>query len=143
MINRVILMGRLTRNPEIRYAQGSNMAIARFSMAIDRDYQKEGEERKADFPSCIAFDKKAEFIEKYFKQGSMIAIEGHIQTGSYDKDDTKVYTTDVIVDKVSFTGEKKADSENTPQGTPQATPSSVGDGFMNVADSLDADLPWN
>lgn len=138
MLNNVILMGRLTRDAEVRYSQGSNTAIARFTLAVDRDYQKEGEERAADFISCVAFNKTAEFIERYFKQGSMLAITGKIQTGSYvNKDGQKVYTTEVIVDKASFTGEKKGDNKQT-AGEP------VGGGFMSVPDSVyDSGLPFN
>lgn len=140
MLNNVILMGRLTRDAEVRYSQGSNTAVARFTLAVDRDYQKEGEERAADFISCVAFNKTAEFIEKYFKQGNMLAITGKIQTGSYvNKDGQKVYTTEVVVDKASFTGEKKGDSQNRqPAGEP------VGGGFMSVPDSVyDSGLPFN
>ena len=138
-INRVILMGRLTRDPDIRYAQGSNTAIARFTLAIDRDYQREGEERQADFISCIAFDKKAELIEKHFRKGNLIAIEGRIQTGSYtNKDGQTVYTTDIIVDKVSFTGEKR---EETPQ---QAQPSvDTGGEFMSIPEGVIEELPFS
>ena len=139
-INRVILMGRLTRDPDIRYAQGSTTAIARFTLATDRDYQREGEERRADFISCIAFDKKAELIEKHFRKGNLIAIEGRIQAGSYtNKDGQTVYTTDVIVDKVSFTGEKR---EETPQQ--QAQPSvDTGGEFMSIPEGVIEELPFS
>ena len=139
-INRVILMGRLTRDPDIRYAQGSNTAIARFTLAIDRDYQKEGEERQADFINCVAFDKKAELIEKHFGKGNLIAIEGRIQTGSYTNNDgQKVYTTEIFVDKVSFTGEKR---EQTPQQ--QAQPSvDTGGEFMSIPEGVVEELPFN
>ena len=142
MLNNVILMGRLTRDAEVRYSQGSNTAIARFVLAVDRDYQKEGEERAADFISCVAFNKTAEFIGKYFRQGSMLAIAGKIQTGSYvNKDGQKVYTTDVIVDKASFTGEKRGDGYSSqPAGGNNAN----DDGFINVPDSVyDSGLPFN
>lgn len=141
MLNSVVIMGRLTRDAEVRYSQGDNKAIARFTLAVDRDYQREGEERAADFISCVAFGKTAEFISKYFRQGSMLAITGRIQTGSYtNKEGQKVYTTDVIVDKASFTGEKKGDNQNTQA----AQASSIGDGFMHIPDNLDDDtLPFN
>ena len=135
MLNKVIIMGRLTKDPEIRYAQGSNMAIAKFNVAVERDYQKQGEEKQVDFISCIAFDKKADFVQKYFAKGNMIAIEGHLQTGSYkNKDNQTVYTTDVIVDKVSFTGEKR-------EATPQASPTT--DGFMEIPNDFENELPFN
>lgn len=140
MINSVVIMGRLTRDAEVRYSQGSNTAIAMFTLAVDRDYQREGEEQVADFVRCVAFNKTAEFIGKYFKQGSMLAITGRIQTGSYtNKDNQKVYTTDVVVDKASFTGEKKGDSQNRqPAGEP------VGDGFYNIPEGVyDSGLPFN
>lgn len=144
MLNNVILMGRLTRDAEVRYSQGSNTAIARFTLAVDRDYQKEGEERAADFISCVAFNKTAEFIERYFKQGSMLAITGKIQTGSYvNKDGQKVYTTEVVVDKASFTGEKRNDSSQPAGGyyTPKNT---RDDGFMSIPDGVeDSGLPFN
>ena len=138
MLNFSVIMGRLTRDPEVRYAQGSNTAIARFTLAVDRDYQKEGEERAADFISCVAFNKTAEFIGKYFKQGSMLAITGKIQTGSYtNKDGQKVYTTDVIVDKASFTGEKRDNNQQTGGYTPN------NDAFMDIPEGIeDSGLPF-
>lgn len=139
MINQVILMGRLTRDVELRYQQGTNTAVARFSLAVERDFKAQGAEKpEVDFINCVAFNKTAEFIGKYFKQGSMLAVIGRIQTGSYtDKDGVKVYTTDVIVDKASFTGEKRDG-----QPLPQATPAS-GDGFMNIPDNLKDELPFS
>ena len=135
MLNSVILMGRLTRDVEIRYSQGNNMAVGRFALAVDRDYQKEGEERQADFINCVAFGKTAEFIGKYFVKGSMLAVSGSILTGSYtNKDGVKVYTTEVKVDKASFTGEKRADGQQPQQAVDS-------DGFGNVPDDLD-DLPF-
>lgn len=141
MLNHVVLMGRLTRDVEVRYSQGSNMAIGRFTLAVERDYKKEGEERAADFVSCVAFGKTAEFISQYFGKGSMIAVTGSIQTGSYtNQEGQKVYTTEVKVDKASFTGEKREDGQQSrPQ--PQQTPDY--DGFMNVPDGIDEELPFN
>lgn len=140
-MNVVILMGRLTRDIELRYAQGSNTAIGRFSLAVEREYVKQGEERKADFPSCIAFDKTAEFISKHFRKGNMIAVRCRVQTGSYEKDGQTIYTTDFIVDKVFFTGERREDSAgNEPAAQSEQQPS--GDGFVSVPDNLD-DLPFN
>jgi single-strand DNA-binding protein len=108
-MNNVILIGRLTRDPEVKYT-GNNMAIARFSVAIDRGKDKDGNDRGADFPNIVVFGKQAENCEKYLAKGRMVAIQGHLQTGSYDdKDGKKVYTTDVIADRVKFLewGEKK------------------------------------
>ncbi len=143
MLNQVILMGRLTKDIEVRYAQGSDLAIGRFSLAVDRDYQKQGEERVTDFINCVCFGNTAEFINRYFRKGSMIAVIGSIQTGSYDKDGQKVYFTEVKVDKASFTGEKKEDSQpaDNTQARPRPQPSN-GDGFMNIPDGIDSELPF-
>lgn len=137
-MNRVVLMGRLTKDPELRYTQGEQpMAVGRFSLAVDR----RGRDKGTDFISCVAFGKTAEFIEKYFGRGSRILLEGHIQTGSYDnKDGNRVYTTDVIVDAVEFC-EKNS---NVVAAEPAVTPSSVGEGFMNIPDGLEDDgLPFD
>lgn len=110
-------MGRLVKDLEIKTSQGG-MLILRFTLAVGREFVKQGEERQSDFILCKAFGKTAEFLAKYFSKGSMVAVSGRIQTGSYEKDGSRVYTTDVIVDKVFFTGEKKGDSTSqyTPQG---------------------------
>lgn len=140
MLNQSVIMGRLTRDVELKYSQGSDLAIARFTVAVERDYQKEGE-RATDFINCVSFGKTAEFISKYFGKGNMICVIGSIQTGSYtNKDGVKVYTTDIKVDKASFTGEKKADREQS-QAEPTAMPDN--DGFYNVPDNLGEDLPFN
>ena len=138
-MNKVILMGRLTRDPEVRYSQGTEpMAIARYTLAIDRRYKKEGEQT-ADFINCVAFGKNGEFAEKYLHQGTKIAVTGRIQTGSYtNKEGQKVYTTDIVVEEQEFC-EKKADA-TTGQ---QATPSEYGDGFMNIPTGLEEELPFN
>lgn len=129
-MNKVLLIGRLTRDPEIKYTDGGS-SIARFNTAVDRKFKKEGEET-ADFISCVAFGKTAEFVEKYFFKGSKIVIEGRIQTGSYtNKDGQKVYTTDVIVEQVEF-AESKASASN----------SSPAEGFQNVPEDME-DLPFN
>ena len=135
-MNQVILVGRLTKDPEIKY--GNNGAtITRFSVAVDRRYSKEGEQ-SADFINCVAFGKTAEFIEKYFKKGNRIAIVGRIQTGSYKKQDgTTVYTTDVIVENVEFVESKNSSGGNAAQA------SSNDDGFMNIPDIPDEELPFN
>lgn len=108
-MNKVTLLGRLTRNPEVRYSQGETpMAIARYTLAVERRYKREGEQN-ADFISCVAFGKNAEFTEKYLKQGTKIAIVGRIQTGNYtNKDGVKVYTTDVVVEEQEFAGSNKS-----------------------------------
>ena len=143
-MNRVILMGRLTRDPEVRYSQGErSMAIARYTLAVDRRGRKsqDGNGQQADFISCIAFDKAGEFAEKYFRQGQRVLIAGRIQTGSYtNRDGQKVYTTDVIVDEQEFADSKGGQNG----GRQQETPSSVGDGFMNIPDGVeDEGLPFN
>lgn len=105
-MNKTILMGRITKDLEVRMSQ-SSMALLSFTVAVNRAFKKEGEEKQSDFIMCKAFGKTAENIAKFFSKGALIAIEGRIQTGSYDKDGAKVYTTDVIVDQFHFTGEKK------------------------------------
>lgn len=129
-------MGRCTKDPEIRYGGANNTAVAKFSLAVDRRIKKEGEQA-ADFISCAAFGKTAEFLEKYGKKGTKFVIEGRIQTGSYtNKDGNKVYTTDVVVENVEFAESKK--SEN---GNPEPQPDD--DGFMNIPDGIDEELPFN
>lgn len=117
-MNKVLLIGRLAADPEVRYTQGENStAIARYRLAVQRRYAKEGEQ-SVDFVSCVAFGKQAEFAERYLHQGNKIAIEGRIQTGSYtNKDGNKVYTTDVVVEGVEF-AESKASASNTAEATP-------------------------
>lgn len=141
-MNKVILMGRLTRDPSIRYTQGeNNMCVARYTLAVDRRYKKEGEQA-ADFISCVAFGKEAEFTEKYLKQGTKIAIAGRIQTGSYtNKDGNKVYTTDVVVEECEF-AESKNTSQNNQPTKPEPAPTDT-DGFMNIPDGLEEELPFN
>lgn len=137
-MNKVLLVGRFTKDPEIKYAN-SGLTIASFNVAVDRKYKKEGEQ-SADFISCKAFGKTAEFIEKYFHKGMKIGIEGRIQTGSYQKDDgTKVYTTDVVCDGVEFIESKSSDGSapKSKQEEQQA------DDFVNVPDGIDEELPFN
>lgn len=132
-MNKVILMGRLTRDPEVRYTQGDEpVAIARYNLAVDRKYKKEGEQT-ADFIPCVAFGKNGQFVEKYLTKGMKIAISGRLQTGSYtNKDGNKVYTTDVVVEE-HFFAESKSDSK--PQPEPDA-------GFVAVPDGIENDLPF-
>lgn len=145
-MNKAILMGRLTRDPEVRYSAGGNsLAIARYTLAVDRRFKKEGE-ATADFISCVVFGKPAEFAEKYFRQGMRIVVSGRIQTGSYtNKDGVKVYTTEVVVDEQEF-AESKASNEGRGQsGTQmqQGAPKPGDDGFMNIPDGIDSELPFN
>ena len=146
-MNKVILMGRLTRDPDVRYSQGEQaMAIARFSLAIDRRFKREGE-ATADFINCVAFGKIGEFIERYTHQGTKLVVEGRIQTGSYtNKDGVKVYTTDVVVENCEFAESKAAATGNGGGGYQAARPNpvSAGDGFMNIPDGVeDEGLPFN
>ena len=145
-MNKVILVGRLTRDPEVRYTQGENpMAIARYTLAVDRRFRRDGEPT-ADFINCVAFGRTAEFAERYFRQGIRIVISGRIQTGSYvNKDGVKVYTTDVIVDEQEF-AESKAESESNKTSNNHTQSSSQGtsnDGVLNVPDGIDEELPFN
>lgn len=146
-MNKVILMGRLTRDPDVRYSQTANgsMAVARYTLAVDRRFKKDGE-ANADFISCVAFGKVGEFAEKYLHQGTKIVVEGRIQTGSYtNKDGNKVYTTDIYVENCEF-AESKATSEQNGVNTAPARPkpSNVDtDGFMTIPDNVDDDgLPF-
>ena len=141
-MNKVILMGRLTRDPEVRYSQGENsMAIARFSLAVDRRRQQNQEGQTADFIGCVAFGKLGEFTEKYLHKGTKIALTGRIQTGSYDnKDGVKVYTTDVVAEEIEFAESKGSGNSNAGQAVPPPTTDS--DGFMNLPDGIDEELPF-
>ncbi len=145
-MNKVILMGRLTRDPEVRYSGGDNpLAIARYSLAVDRRFKRDGE-ASADFINCVVFGKSAEFTEKYFRQGMRVTVCGRIQTGSYtNKDGVKVYTTEVVVEEQEF-AESKASSEanaNSYRPSNPAPSANVGDGFMNIPDGIDEELPFN
>lgn len=145
-MNKVILMGRLTRDPEVRYSQGENStAIARFTLAVDRRFKRPGEQ-DADFISCVAFGKSAEHAEKYYRQGLKIAVTGRIQTGSYtNKEGQKVYTTDIVVEESEFAESKGSSGESGGfQPSSRPTPSAAaGDGFMNIPDGIDEELPFN
>ncbi len=149
-MNRVILIGRLTRDPDIRYSQNDQtMAIARYTLAVDRRGRRDGSDgqQTADFISCVAFARSAEFAEKYLHKGMKIAVTGRIQTGSYtNRDGQKVYTTDVIVEDHEFVESKGASAAGGESAGPAETPapeSAAGDGFMNIPDGLDEDLPFN
>ena len=149
-MNRVILMGRLTRDPDIRYSQsGDNMAIARFTLAVDRRGKKSengSDQQTADFISCVCFGKTAEFADKYLRQGTKIAVTGRIQTGSYtNRDGQKVYTTDVVLDDIEFAESKNAQSSDASayRAPSRPEPSAAGEGFMNIPDGIDEELPFN
>lgn len=151
-MNKVILMGRLTRDPDVKYTAGDNpMAIARYTLAVDRRFKRDGE-ATADFISCIAFGRAAEFAEKYFRQGIRIVVSGRIQTGSYtNRDGNKVYTTDVVVEEQEF-----AENKNSAAGNSNAQSNTAAgqqsenqgvsidaDGFMNIPDGIDEELPFS
>lgn len=144
-MNKVILIGRLTRDPEVSYGSG-NLAIARFTLAVDRRFKKEGDEQTADFISCRAFSKTAEFIEKYTHKGTKLVLEGRIQTGSYtNKEGQKVYTTDVIADNVEFGESRSSEASNGGNfgGSNSFAPASeAGDGFMNIPSDIVEELPF-
>ena len=153
-MNRVILMGRLTRDPEVRYSQGErSMAIARYTLAVDRRGRRsqEGGEQTADFINWVAFDRAGEFAEKYFRQGMRVLISGRLQTGSYtNREGQKVYTTEVIIDDQEFADSKNASGGGQGGGGYQqpasrpAPSSAIGDGFMNIPDGVeDEGLPFN
>lgn len=142
-------MGRLTRDPDIRYSQsGDNMAIARFTLAVDRRGRRQdgADQQSADFIGCVAFGRTAEFAEKYLKQGTKIAVTGRIQTGSYtNRDGQKVYTTDVVLDDIEFAESKNAQGGDAGayHAPSRPEPSAAGDGFMNIPDGIDEELPFN
>lgn len=143
-MNRAILMGRLTRDPEVRYTSGEkSMAVARYTLAVDRRGRGNNSgEQTADFINIVAFDKAGEFAERYFRQGMRVLVSGRIQTGSYaNKEGQKVYTTDIVVDSQEFADSKGAGSGSGSSATPSAP---MGDGFMNIPDGVeDEGLPFN
>lgn len=144
-MNKVILMGRLTRDPNISYSSGERQTtVARYTLAVDRRRRADGGEQTADFISCVAFDRAAEFAEKYLHQGTKLVVTGRIQTGSYtNKDGQKVYTTDVVVEDQEFAESKNAGEGGFSQAPGRPQPSAAGDGFMNIPDSVDDDgLPF-
>ncbi len=153
-MNKVILMGRLTRDPEVRYSQGaSQTAVARFSIAVDRRFKREGEP-DADFFNCTAFGKQAEFIERYLRKGVKIVVCGRIQNDNYtNKDGQMVYSVRVMVDEIEFAESKNASANSGDGGyngggymggnNSAPAPSGAGDGFMNIPDGIDEELPFN
>ena len=148
-MNRVILMGRLTRDPEVRYSQGENAtAVVRYTLAVDRRFNRNNDGQTADFINCVAFGKTGEFAEKYLHKGIKIAVTGRIQTGSYtNKDGVKVYTTEVVVEDHEFAESKNAVQPDNggyaPANMGAAAPMAAGDGFMNIPDGIDEELPFN
>ena len=147
-MNKVILIGRLTRDPEVRYSQGENAtAIARYTLAVDRRFNRNNDDQTADFINCVAFGRSGEFAEKYLHKGTKIAVTGRIQTGSYtNKDGVKVYTTEVVVEDHEFAESKNAsagDGGYAPASRSEAAPTAAGDGFMNIPDGIDEELPFN
>ena len=146
-MNKVILMGRLTRDAEVRYSQGdASTAVARFTLAVDRRFKRDNDDQAADFIGCVAFGKTGEFLERYGRKGTKFLVEGRIQTGSYtNKDGQRVYTTDVVVENLEF-AESKASNDNNGGYVPANRPSpsgAAGDGFMNIPDGIDEELPFN
>ena len=146
-MNKVILMGRLTRDPEVRYSQGdSATAVARYTVAVDRRFKRDGEPT-ADFIPCVVFGRSAEFAEKYFRQGMRISVSGRIQTGSYtNRDGVKVYTTEVVVEEQEFAESKAvSDSHVNRSASQPAAPDmadSSAEGFMNIPDEIGGELPF-
>ena len=159
-MNQVILMGRLTRDPEVRYSTGNNpLAIARYTLAVDRRFKRDGE-AEADFISCVSFGKTAEFAEKYYRQGLKIVVSGRIQTGSYtNREGQKVYTTEVVVEEQEFAESKSASqgsggntsnnrgnnttNHSSNNGSNSSSDPYPADGFMNIPDGIDEELPFN
>lgn len=151
-MNKAVLMGRLTRNPDIRYTQGEKpMCIARYTLAVDRRFKRDGEQQ-ADFIPCIAFGRQGEFAQKYFQKGTKIVISGRIQTGSYtNRDGIKVYTTDVIVEEQDFAEGKAAAGKPKEEPAAQGQPSEPtakdqppvdNDGFMTIPEGIEEELPF-
>lgn len=147
-MNKVILMGRLTRDPEVRYSQGETpLAIARYSLAVDRRGRNSQDGQTADFINCVAFGRQGEFAEKYFRKGTKIVVSGRIQTGSYtNRDGVKVYTTDVVVEDQEFAESKASQSGNVDNGgfvpMQNTEPVAAGEGFMNIPDGIE-ELPFS
>ena len=141
-MNKVIMMGRLTRDPEVRYSQGANaLSVAKYSLAVDRRFKREGEP-DADFFNCTVFGKGAEFAEKYLKKGTKIVISGRLQQDNYtNRNGEKVYSVQIIVDEQEFAESKNAQAGNGGGFTP--APGNAGDGFMNIPDAMEDELPFN
>lgn len=143
-MNKVILMGRLTRNPEVRYGSGENStSVARYTIAVDRRFKRDGEQN-VDIIGCVAFGRNAEFAEKYLRQGTKILLTGRIQTGSYtNRDGQKVYTTDIVVEEQEFAESKAAGNGGKNNYSRPSAATSDADGFMNIPDGIDDELPFS
>ena len=154
-MNKVILMGRLTRDPEVRYSQGANQtAVARFSVAVDRRFKREGEP-DADFFNCTSFGRQAEFVERYLHKGTKVVLSGRVQNDNYtNKDGQMVYSVRIMVDEIEFAESKNASGGGNDGGynngggfgggsSNAPAPSGAGDGFMNIPDGIDEELPFN
>ena len=155
-MNKVILMGRLTRDPEVRYSQGANQtAVARFSVAVDRRFKREGEP-DADFFNCTSFGRQAEFVERYLHKGTKVVLSGRVQNDNYtNKDGQMVYSVRIMVDEIEFAESKNASGGGNDGGynngggfgggsnNSAPAPSGAGDGFMNIPDGIDEELPFN
>ncbi len=148
-MNKVTLIGRLARDPEVRYSNGEQpMAIARYTLAVDRRMRRDGGEQTADFISCVAFGKQGEFAEKYLHKGMKIAINGRIQTGSYkNRDGQTVYTTDVVIEDHEFVESRNSSAGNANSSSANTHPASSApavdaDGFMNIPDGIEEELPF-
>ena len=156
-MNKVLLMGRLTRDPEVRYSQGANAtAVARFSIAVDRKFKREGEP-DADFFNCTSFGKQAEFVERYLRKGTKVVVVGRVQNDNYtNKDGQQVYSVRIMVDEIEFAESKNAAGgngegsynagnygNNNANGGSHAPAGGAGDGFMNIPNGIDEDLPFN
>ena len=144
-MNKVILLGNLTRDPEIRYSQGEKqIAVARFSLAVNRKFANDGE-TNADFLNCTAFGKTAEFIENYFRQGSRMSLVGRIENNNYtNKNGEKVYSVQIMVEEVEFAERKSAQSNNQTKNQNQPAQTNGGDDdFMNIPDGIEHGLPFN
>ena len=145
-MNKAVLVGRLTRDPEVRYSQGDNTtAVARYTVAVDRRFKRDGEPT-ADFIPCVVFGRSAEFAEKYFRQGMRVSVSGRIQTGSYtNKDGVRVYTTEVVIEEQEFAESKGSSSSDGGSYQPAGRPSPANasaEGFMSIPEGIEDDLPF-
>ena len=141
-MNKVILMGRLTRDPEVRYSQGQNStAIARFSIAVDRRFKRDGQP-DTDFFNCTCFGRQAEFVEKYLQKGTKVVTVGSVQNDNYEKDGVKHYNVQIMVDEIEFAESKNAQGSGNDGAGRSAGPAPAGDGFMNIPTGIDEELPF-